>query len=112
MLGTGQSPHPAVAAIARDNPRERGPGQKLHQLREQRLAGVHRRVLPEKWAGAVSQHSSRHHRKLPKSAYRSVSSGPPSLSEPDSSVYPIYMFDAVIVAVGAKAVQVLVIPAR
>jgi len=45
MLGAGQRPHPLIAAVPRDNPRERAPRQKIHQLSEKRLATVHRRLL-------------------------------------------------------------------
>ena len=37
-----------VAAIAQDESAKRAPRQEIHQLREQRLAKVHRRVLPDK----------------------------------------------------------------
>jgi hypothetical protein len=45
VLGAGQRPHPLIAAVPRDNPGERAPRQKIHQLGEKRLATVHQRLL-------------------------------------------------------------------
>ena len=42
---TRQSPHPPIPAIPRDNPCERAPWQKVHELGEKRLATVHRHLL-------------------------------------------------------------------
>ena len=32
VLGAGQRPHPLIATVPRDNPGERAPRQKIHQL--------------------------------------------------------------------------------
>jgi len=61
LLGAGQRADPAVTVVAHDQPRERAPRQKVHELREQRLAGVHGR-LPATTRGTVpARRSSRHH---------------------------------------------------
>jgi hypothetical protein len=41
-------PHRTVAVITHDNPVERAPWQKIHELREYRLAGVHDQALPHR----------------------------------------------------------------
>jgi hypothetical protein len=51
--------------ITRDDPRERAPGQAIHQLREQCLAGVHGRAFPGKGSGKPPPVSNRHDRKSP-----------------------------------------------
>jgi hypothetical protein len=51
LLGAWKRLHRMVAMVTRDNPRERAPGQAIHQLREQRLSGVHGRASPEKGPG-------------------------------------------------------------
>ena len=51
LFGTWKCLHRVVAMVTRDNPRERAPGQAIHQLREQRLSGVHGRASPEKARG-------------------------------------------------------------
>src|SRR5450631_1830483 len=55
--------------VTRDNPRERAPGQAVHQLREQHLSGVHGRALPGKGSGKPPPTSNRHHPKSPKNPY-------------------------------------------
>ena len=70
LLGTGQRPHPAVAAIAPDNPRKGAPRQKIHDLREQRLADVHRRILGKTPKTAPCR-SNRHHASLPRNPHQS-----------------------------------------
>src|ERR1039458_778059 len=46
----------------------------MHQLREQRLSGVHRRTLPRKGSGKPPPTSNRHHPKSSKNRYRSDTS--------------------------------------
>src|SRR5271165_454649 len=67
-----ERPHPAVAAVSGDNPAEGLPRQELHQLGEERFAGVHRRLQgpPRKLAPT----SNRGHRFLlgnPQNSWRS-----------------------------------------
>ena len=52
-----------VAAVARDVPCERRPGQEIHELGEQRLAGVHGglRAKARKTARIGNRCSNRHH---------------------------------------------------
>src|SRR5271169_3229676 len=45
LLGTVQRSHPSVAAVARNNPCEGAPRQKIHELSEKRFAGVHGLLL-------------------------------------------------------------------
>jgi hypothetical protein len=69
VFGTGQRSHPVIAAIARDDASEGRPRKKVHQLREQGLAGVHRessgKYSPDDPLKALSR-SSRHHQILAK----------------------------------------------
>jgi len=41
LLGASQGSYPQVAIVAIDDAGEGAPGQKVHQLGEQRFAGVH-----------------------------------------------------------------------
>ena len=41
LLGAGERSHPTVAVVALDDPGEGRPRQKIHELGEQGLAGVH-----------------------------------------------------------------------
>src|SRR5271170_4620265 len=71
LLGARKCLHRMVTMITRDNTRERAPGQAIHQLREQRLSGVHRRALPGKGSRKLPPTSNRHHQKSPKDCYMS-----------------------------------------
>jgi hypothetical protein len=51
LFGAWKRLHRMIAMVTRDDPRERAPGQAIHQLREQRLSGVHGRASPEKGRG-------------------------------------------------------------
>lgn len=51
LLGAWKCSYILVAVMMRDEPSERAPGQAIHQLREYRLSGVHRRASPEKGPG-------------------------------------------------------------
>jgi len=64
MLGAGQRPYPMVPAVARDDPPERRPRQKIHELGEQGLADVHGRLLG-KLPRSGPRRSNRHHPFLP-----------------------------------------------
>ena len=44
LFGATEAAHPAVAAITGHAAGKRGPGKKIHQLRKQQLASVHRRL--------------------------------------------------------------------
>src|SRR5260370_36406819 len=85
LLGTRKALHRVIAVITRDDPRERAPGQAIHQLREQRLSGVHGRVLPGEGAGKPPSISNRHHRKSPENRYASDTSTQFVRKTPDSS---------------------------
>lgn len=60
LLGAGQRAHPPVAIVARDQPSEGAPWKEIHQLSEQRLAGVHVHPLGSPAEGAPAS-SNRHH---------------------------------------------------
>jgi len=66
LLGTAQRSHPSVAAVARNNPRECAPWQKIHELGEQRLADIHERLLG-KTPNSARSSSNRHHSFAPAS---------------------------------------------
>jgi hypothetical protein len=85
LFSTGQGPDPVIAIIAGDDPRERAPRQIIHQLREQRLAGVHRRVLPRKSSEKASPNSNRHQRQSAENPYASDTSNRHRRSKPDSN---------------------------
>src|SRR5437660_9189995 len=57
---------PSVAAVARNNPRECAPWQKIHELGEQRLADIHERLLG-KTPNSARSSSNRHHSFAPAS---------------------------------------------
>jgi hypothetical protein len=64
LIGTVQRLHVTVAAMSRHDSGKRAPRQKIHQLREQRLANVHRRLrgnYPRKSPGTAFCLSNRHH---------------------------------------------------
>src|SRR5271166_1870888 len=65
VLGAGQRPHPLIATVPRDDPGERAPRQKIHQLGEKRLATVHWRLFGNLPKSARSS-SNRHHPKSSK----------------------------------------------
>jgi hypothetical protein len=69
VFGARERADTVIATIARDDARECRPGQKIHQLREQGLAGVHRessgKCSPDDPLNARSR-SSRHHQILAK----------------------------------------------
>jgi len=44
LLGTTEATHPTIAAVTSHTAGKRTPGKKVHQLREQQLASVHRRL--------------------------------------------------------------------
>jgi hypothetical protein len=55
LLGTGKQPYVTAATMLLDESGECGPRQKIHQLGEQRLAGVHERLrvaLPGNFFGS------------------------------------------------------------
>ena len=54
LLGATQAAHSGIAAITHHNPREAGPRYKLHELREQRLAQVHRSSPEASISGSYS----------------------------------------------------------
>jgi len=56
LHGAGQCPHGAIAFISRDDPVERAPWQEIHQLRENRLAGVHGGQAPLQIVGRSYHH--------------------------------------------------------
>ena len=64
LLGTYERLHVAIATMSFDDAGERGPRQKIHQLGEQCLAGVHGRLrvnYPRKSTGTPFCRSNRHH---------------------------------------------------
>ena len=64
LFGALEPPNTAIAAIARDDAGERRPGQEIHQLCEQCLAGVHdhlRDCQPRRLARSCCRRSNRHH---------------------------------------------------
>jgi hypothetical protein len=81
-----------VTVIPRDDPRECTPRQAIHQLREQRLSGVHGQVLPGKASGKPPPTSNRHHRKSSKNRYRSDTSERFVRITPDSSGLHYYFY--------------------
>jgi len=63
LLGAGQRPHPLVATVARHDPMKGLPRQKVHDLGEQRLAGVHGSIRGKarNSAGTAISNSNRRH---------------------------------------------------
>jgi hypothetical protein len=55
---TGQRPDRPIAVVSRDYSLECAPGQKIHQLREQRFAGVHGQAIPAGWSGNAAASSN------------------------------------------------------
>jgi hypothetical protein len=45
LLAARQHPHPMIPTVVGDDPRDRRPGQEIHQLGEQGLTDVHGRLL-------------------------------------------------------------------
>ena len=85
LLGTVQRSHPEVAAVPRNDPPERAPRQKIHQLGEQRLAGVHGRLLGKIPSRSARPSSNRHHPFSPPSSSQISTFQNGSRRQPDSS---------------------------
>jgi hypothetical protein len=85
LRGAGQLAHGAVAAVARDNPVEAAPRQKIHELREKRPAGVHDQALPARSSGRATGHSNPPQQRTVGKLYASMDSTEMSFTEPDSS---------------------------
>jgi hypothetical protein len=68
LLSTGRGLNRVIAVITGNDPCERAPGQTIHQLREQRLSGVHWQALHGKGSGKSPPDSNRHHRKSPENS--------------------------------------------
>jgi hypothetical protein len=69
LLGASERLHVAIATMSIDDASEGGPGQEIHQLSKQGLAGVHGRLrerYPRKSAGTPFCCSNRHHPYLPR----------------------------------------------
>lgn len=67
LLGTGHRLDVAIAVVAIDDAMKRLPGQKVHELSEQRLAEVHRRFRrkqSQKTASSAIHRSNRRHLKI------------------------------------------------
>src|SRR6476659_5520610 len=78
LLAATERPHPAVAAVSRDNPAEGLPGQEFHQLGKERFAGVHQSLRGPPWKLALT--SNRGHRPLPGNSHNSWRSEPSVVS--------------------------------
>lgn len=61
LLRAGQRSHTVIATIPLDQPGEGRPGNELHQLREQGLAGIHCGLQAETSQPRHASNSSRHH---------------------------------------------------
>src|SRR6266568_5979017 len=86
LLGTVQRSYPSVAAVARNNPREDAPRQKIHELSEKRLARVHGRLLG-KVPNSARSSSNRHHSFAPASPCQISPFQNEPRPQPDSSVF-------------------------
>jgi len=85
LRSTGQLSHRAVAVVARDNPVKRARRQKIHELCEQRLAGVHGQVLPRISSGKAAGNSNPPQQRTVEKPYVSKTSSERRFSEPDTS---------------------------
>ena len=73
LFGATEAAHPAVAAITGHTAGKRSPGKEVHQLREQQLASVHRRLQRQSLESASRQFQiDTTQKRLQPSAHQSV----------------------------------------
>jgi hypothetical protein len=69
LLGAGQDPHPIIPALASNNTVKSCPWEKIHDLSEKRLAGVHRHLQESMYRQLrqiIALRSSRNHPEIAK----------------------------------------------